>query len=167
MDIKRTTSKIQELTYELKVENVMSKKVETVNPEMSIKLFRDILKKKRISGSPVIDDEILVVGTGCQGFCAKGPIVVVQPDDIFYQLLSPEDISYMVEEHFLKGRPVKKMMYSPPGEKVHIPTMDEIGFFSKQRLIALRNKGFDNASIHVCSWISFISITYYILRFTF
>jgi len=60
MDIKRTTSKIQELTYELKVENVMSKKVETVNPEMSIKLFRDILKKKRISGSPVIDDDKLV-----------------------------------------------------------------------------------------------------------
>jgi len=92
-----------------------------------------------------LDDEILVVGTGCQGFCAKGPIVVVQPDDIFYQLLSPEDISYMVEEHFLKGRPVKKMMYSPPGEKVHIPTMDEIGFFSKQRLIALRNKGLIDA----------------------
>ncbi len=92
-----------------------------------------------------LDDEILVVGTGCQGFCAQGPIVVVQPDDIFYQLLSPEDIPYLVEEHFLKGRPVKKMMYTPPGEKTHIPTVNEIGFFNKQRLIALRNKGLIDA----------------------
>ncbi len=44
-----------------------------------------------------LDEEILVVGTGCQGFCAQGPIVVVQPDDIFYQLLAPEDIPYLVE----------------------------------------------------------------------
>ena len=92
-----------------------------------------------------LDNEILVVGTGCQGFCAQGPIVVVQPDDIFYQLLSPEDVPYLVEEHFLKGRPVKKMMYTPPGEKVEIPTVSEIGFFSKQRLIALRNKGLIDA----------------------
>ena len=92
-----------------------------------------------------LDEEILAVGTGCQGFCAKGPIVVVQPDDIFYQLLSPEDIPFLVEEHFLKGRPVKKMMYTPPGEKIQIPTVNEIGFFSKQRLIALRNKGLIDA----------------------
>ncbi len=103
------------------------------------KLLEEEIKKQGL------DKEILVVGTGCQGFCAKGPIVVVQPDDIFYQLLSPEDIPYLVEEHFLKGRPVKKMMYTPPGEKIQIPTVSEIGFFSKQRLIALRNKGLIDA----------------------
>lgn len=92
-----------------------------------------------------LDKEVLVVGTGCQGFCAQGPIVVVQPDDIFYQLMQIEDIPFLVEEHFLKGRPVKKMMYTPPGEKTEIPTMSEIGFFNKQRLIALRNKGLIDA----------------------
>jgi len=92
-----------------------------------------------------LDKEILVVGTGCQGFCAQGPIVVVKPDDIFYQLIKPEDVPFLVEEHFLKGRPVAKMMYTPPGEKVKIPTMSEIGFFNKQRLIALRNKGLIDA----------------------
>ncbi len=103
------------------------------------KLLEEEIKKQKL------DKEILVVGTGCQGFCAQGPIVVVQPDDIFYQLLSPEDIPFLVEEHFLKGRPVKKMMYTPPGEKIQIPTVSEIGFFSKQRLIALRNKGLIDA----------------------
>ncbi len=92
-----------------------------------------------------LDKEVLVVGTGCQGFCAQGPIVVVKPDDIFYQLLKPEDIPFLVEEHFLKGRPVAKLMYTPPGEKAQIPTMSEIGFFNKQRLIALRNKGLIDA----------------------
>ncbi len=103
------------------------------------KLLEEEIKKQGL------DKEVLVVGTGCQGFCAQGPIVVVQPEDIFYQLLSPEDIPYLVEEHFLKGRPVKKMMYTPPGEKIQIPTVNEIGFFSKQRLIALRNKGLIDA----------------------
>lgn len=103
------------------------------------KLLEEEIKKKGL------DKEILVVGTGCQGFCAQGPIVVVRPDDIFYQLLSPEDVPHLVEEHFLKGRPVKKMMYTPPGEKIQIPTMSEIGFFNKQRLIALRNKGLIDA----------------------
>jgi NADP-reducing hydrogenase subunit HndC len=103
------------------------------------KLLEEEIKKQGL------DKEVLVVGTGCQGFCAQGPIVVVQPEDIFYQLLSPEDIPFMVEEHFLKGRPVKKMMYTPPGEKIQIPTVNEIGFFSKQRLIALRNKGLIDA----------------------
>jgi NADP-reducing hydrogenase subunit HndC len=103
------------------------------------KLLEEEIKKQGL------DKEVLVVGTGCQGFCAQGPIVVVQPEDIFYQLLSPEDIPFLVEEHFLKGRPVKKMMYTPPGEKIQIPTVNEIGFFSKQRLIALRNKGLIDA----------------------
>ncbi|MBU4486935.1 MAG: NADH-quinone oxidoreductase subunit NuoF [Candidatus Delongbacteria bacterium] len=92
-----------------------------------------------------LEKEILVVGTGCQGFCAQGPIVVVQPEDIFYQLLSPEDIPYLVEEHFLKGSPVKKLMYTPPGENIPIPKRSEIGFFKKQQLIALRNKGLIDA----------------------
>lgn len=103
------------------------------------KILEEEIKKQGL------DKEVLVVGTGCQGFCAQGPIVVVRPDDIFYQLMKPEDIPHLVEEHFLKGRPVKSLMYTPPGEKIEIPTMSEIGFFNKQRLIALRNKGLIDA----------------------
>ena len=88
-----------------------------------------------------LQDEITVVMTGCNGFCAQGPVMVVQPDGVFYQLIEEKDISELVEEHFLKGRPVERIMYSPPEEKMPIPKMSDIAFFSKQRLIALRNRG--------------------------
>jgi len=88
-----------------------------------------------------LDDEIKVVTTGCNGFCAAGPLMVVQPDGIFYGHLLEKDIPYLVEEHFLKGRPVKKLMYVPPEKEVPIPKMDDIDFFKGQILIALRNRG--------------------------
>ena len=88
-----------------------------------------------------LQDEIKVVLTGCNGFCANGPIVVVQPEGIFYQMLTVEDIPHLVEEHLLKGRPVTKLMYVPPKEKNPIPKMSDIGFFKKQQLIALANRG--------------------------
>src|SRR4030043_1326079 len=88
-----------------------------------------------------LQDEILVVMTGCNGFCAVGPIMVVKPEGIFYQNLTEEDIPYLVEEHFLKGRPVQKLMYFPPKEKEVIPKMMDIGFFAHQTLIALKNRG--------------------------
>jgi NADH:ubiquinone oxidoreductase subunit F (NADH-binding)/(2Fe-2S) ferredoxin/NAD-dependent dihydropyrimidine dehydrogenase PreA subunit len=88
-----------------------------------------------------LEEEILIVATGCNGFCAQGPIVVVQPEGIFYQMLSEDDIPHLVEEHLLKGRPVERLMYTPPEQKSPIPKMDEIGFFAKQKLIALKNRG--------------------------
>ena len=86
-------------------------------------------------------EEIQVISTGCNGFCANGPIVVVKPDNIFYQLLREEDIPHLVEEHFLKGRPVQKLMYTPAEGQLPIPKMSDIPFFGKQQLIALANRG--------------------------
>jgi NADH:ubiquinone oxidoreductase subunit F (NADH-binding)/(2Fe-2S) ferredoxin/Pyruvate/2-oxoacid:ferredoxin oxidoreductase delta subunit len=91
-----------------------------------------------------LQDEVQIVTTGCNGFCANGPIVVVQPDGIFYQLLTEDVIPYLVEEHFLKGRPVQKLMYTPPEKETPVPKMKDIGFFGKQRLIALANRGIIN-----------------------
>ena len=54
-----------------------------------------------------LQDEITVVPTGCNGFCAQGPVMVVQPEGIFYQMLAERDVAELVEEHFLKGRPVR------------------------------------------------------------
>ena len=88
-----------------------------------------------------LQDEVQVVATGCNGFCERGPIVLVQPDGVFYQLLKPEDVPHLVEEHLLKGRPVKKLMYVPPAEKQPVPKMKDIEFFKHQRLIVLRNRG--------------------------
>ena len=88
-----------------------------------------------------LQEEIQVVTTGCNGFCANGPIVVVKPDDIFYQFLKAEDIPRLVEEHCLKGRPVPELMYSPAKDAPPIPKMSDIPFFGKQRLISLANRG--------------------------
>jgi len=88
-----------------------------------------------------LEDEVLVVTTGCNGFCERGPLLVVQPGNIFYQQLTVKDIPYLVEEHFLKGRPVEKFMYTPPEEKTPVPVLSDIDFFKKQVLIALRNRG--------------------------
>jgi len=88
-----------------------------------------------------LQEEIQVISTGCNGFCANGPIMVVKPDDIFYQLLTEEDIPGLVEEHFLKGRPVEKLMYTPAKDEHPIPKMSDIPFFGKQQLIALSNRG--------------------------
>jgi NADH:ubiquinone oxidoreductase subunit F (NADH-binding)/(2Fe-2S) ferredoxin len=88
-----------------------------------------------------LSDEVAVVMTGCNGFCANGPVMVVQPDEIFYQFLKVKDVPHLVEEHMLKGRPVEKLMFTPPDEKSVVPKMSDIGFFKKQRLLALRNRG--------------------------
>lgn len=88
-----------------------------------------------------LKDEVQVVTTGCLGFCEACPLIVVKPDDIFYANLTLKDIPFLVEEHFLKGRPVKKLVYTRPAEGVGITKLSDIGFFKKQILIALRNRG--------------------------
>jgi len=100
---------------------------------------REALEKEL--GKHNLLQEIQIVETGCNGFCAVGPVLLVQPEGIFYQKLKPKDISHLVEEHFLKGRPVKKLFYVEPASKSTIPNMNEIPFFSHQVFRVMRNKG--------------------------
>ena len=88
-----------------------------------------------------LQGEVSVVATGCNGFCGQGPLMVVKPDDVFYGFLEAEDIPHLVTEHFLKGRPVEKLMFVPAERKEPIPLLDDIPFFKKQMLVVLRNKG--------------------------
>ncbi len=88
-----------------------------------------------------LQQEIRIIETGCNGFCAQGPLAVVQPEGIFYQKLDPEGIPHLVEEHFLKGRPVKKFFYTEQAGAETIPVMGDIPFYSRQELIVLRNRG--------------------------
>ena len=100
---------------------------------------RDALKEELAKRK--LDGEIRVVETGCNGFCAQGPVMVVQPDNIFYQKLKVEDIPELVEEHFLKGRPVERLFYREPASEETIPSLNDIPFFSRQLLRVLRNRG--------------------------
>src|SRR5512136_885632 len=88
-----------------------------------------------------LDQEVQVIRTGCQGFCAEGPIVIVQPDGVFYRGVAAKDAAFLVEEHLLKGRPVKKLLHTPPEHKGPVPALRDIPFFAKQKLVVLRNRG--------------------------
>ncbi len=88
-----------------------------------------------------LDEEIRLVLTGCNGYCAEGPVMAVYPDEVFYQKITVEDVPLLVEEHFLKGRPYEKLMFKEPEKKTAIPRMKDIPFFKHQVLRVLRNKG--------------------------
>ncbi|MEJ2641746.1 MAG: NADH-quinone oxidoreductase subunit NuoF [Desulfosarcinaceae bacterium] len=82
-----------------------------------------------------------VVETGCNGFCAMGPIMVVHPGDTFYQKLKVEDMAELVDSHLVKGKPVERLLYKDPAGKARIPIQSDIPFFAHQMPRALRNKG--------------------------
>jgi NADH:ubiquinone oxidoreductase subunit F (NADH-binding)/(2Fe-2S) ferredoxin/NAD-dependent dihydropyrimidine dehydrogenase PreA subunit len=105
--------------------------------------LRDALQTEIIKHG--LQNEVKIVLTGCFGFCTHGPIMVVYPDEIFYQRVTPADVPHLVEEHLVKGRPVEQFLYKPPEEKSPIPTMSEIPFFKHQVLRVLRNRGLIDA----------------------
>jgi (2Fe-2S) ferredoxin len=81
-----------------------------------------------------------VVRTGCFGFCEKGPIVKVLPDETFYVCVQPADAKEIVAEHVIKGRPVKRLLYDK--SQSHLNTkLEDISFYQKQFRIVLRNCG--------------------------
>ncbi|MDP2971687.1 MAG: NADH-ubiquinone oxidoreductase-F iron-sulfur binding region domain-containing protein, partial [Deltaproteobacteria bacterium] len=92
-----------------------------------------------------LSEKVKVIITGCNGFCAQGPIMVVYPAGIFYEKLTPEEIPNLVEEHFIKGQPAQKFIYTDLKTKQKIPLMENIPFFHHQVLRALRNRSLINA----------------------
>ncbi|MCK5058482.1 MAG: 4Fe-4S binding protein [Candidatus Aminicenantes bacterium] len=88
-----------------------------------------------------LQDEVKVVATGCQGFCDRGPIVIVQPDGIFYRQVTRKEVPRLITEHLLNGKPIKELIFEPPETEVPVPNLMDIGFFKHQRLIILRNRG--------------------------
>jgi NADH:ubiquinone oxidoreductase subunit F (NADH-binding)/(2Fe-2S) ferredoxin/Pyruvate/2-oxoacid:ferredoxin oxidoreductase delta subunit len=88
-----------------------------------------------------LQEKVEVIETGCNGFCAMGPLMVVHPGDIFYQKMTVEDIPHIVQDHLIDGKVVEKLLYKDPKTKKPIPTQTEMPFFAHQMPRALRNKG--------------------------
>ncbi|WP_418921825.1 NADH-ubiquinone oxidoreductase-F iron-sulfur binding region domain-containing protein [Clostridium ganghwense] len=82
--------------------------------------------------------------TGCFGFCEKGPIVKVAPDNVFYVHVSPEDAEDIIQKHLLKGEVVERLLYIEPTIKEKVKKQNEMSFYKKQKRIALRNCGLIN-----------------------
>ncbi len=91
-----------------------------------------------------LEDEIQVIKTGCFGFCEKGPIVKIIPDNTFYVHVKPQDAEEIVSEHLVKGRSVKRLLYVDPKTLEAVSDSKHMGFYRKQLRIALRNCGFIN-----------------------
>lgn len=89
-----------------------------------------------------LDSEVQVIATGCFGFCEKGPIVKIMPDNTFYTQVTPADAREIVDEHLIKGRKINRLLYVDPENQEHIADSKHMGFYKKQLRIALRNCGF-------------------------
>ncbi len=90
-----------------------------------------------------VKDDVQIVKTGCFGFCEKGPIVKVLPDESFYVEVKPEDAKEIVAEHVVKGRQVKRLLYQGEETRKHA-RIEDISFYQKQFRIVLRNCGLIN-----------------------
>lgn len=101
-------------------------------------LYENLKKEIQEQG---LQDEVQVITTGCFGFCEKGPIVKVIPDNTFYVSVEPRDASEIVAEHVIKGRRVERLLYIDPVNKKQIADSKGMGFYKKQIRIALRNCG--------------------------
>ena len=88
-----------------------------------------------------LENEIKVIKTGCFGLCALGPIMIVYPEGCFYSEVKVEDVPEIVEEHLLKGRMVKRLIYDETITADEIKPLNETNFYKKQHRIALRNCG--------------------------
>ncbi|QNB47213.1 NADH-quinone oxidoreductase subunit NuoF [Thermanaerosceptrum fracticalcis] len=105
---------------------------------------RELLKQLAEKG---LDKEIKVVETGCFGFCNLGPIMVVYPEGTFYCQVKTQDVNEIVEEHFIKGRPVQRLLYHEPDKETRTLEFDNIEFFRHQKRVALANCGHINPEV--------------------
>ena len=98
-----------------------------------IQNFREILEEKKI-------ENVRVIQTGCFGLCAKGPIVIIRPENTFYAQVAPEDCEEIIQSHIVEGKIVERLLCQDiDGSKVQ--KLDDLTFYKKQKRIALQNCG--------------------------
>ena len=98
-----------------------------------IENFRKIIDEKGIKN-------VRVIQTGCFGLCAKGPIVIIRPEDTFYAMVKPEDCEEIINTHILEGKTVERLLCKDINNSV-VQRLDELTFYKKQERIALKNCG--------------------------
>ena len=105
------------------------------SPEI-LEKFKEIIEEKGIRN-------VRVIKTGCFGLCAKGPIVIIRPDDTFYAMVKPEDCEEIIESHIIKGKVVERLLCKDTDGK-KVVKLDDLTFYKKQKRIALKNCGVIN-----------------------
>ena len=105
------------------------------SPEI-LRRFREILEEKGI-------DNVRVIQTGCFGLCAKGPIVIIRPEDTFYAMVTPDDCEEIIETHIINGNRVERLLCKDIDGTI-VNKLDDLNFYKKQKRIALKNCGVIN-----------------------
>ena len=95
--------------------------------------FKRIVKEKNLS-------DVKVMQTGCFGLCAKGPVVIIRPEDTFYAKVKPEDCAEIIQTHIIENKRVERLLCKDVDGKL-VEKLDEIDFYKKQKRIALKNCG--------------------------
>lgn len=98
-----------------------------------IENFRKILEEKGITN-------VRVIQTGCFGLCAKGPIVIIRPEDTFYAMVTPDDCEEIINTHIIEGKKVERLLCKDVDGTL-VDRLDELNFYKKQERIALKNCG--------------------------
>ena len=100
-----------------------------------LKAMKDELKKRGL------ENEVEIIRTGCFGLCSNGPVVIVYPEGAFYSKVKVEDVPELVEEHLVKGRLLKRLLYKKSIENDKIKSLNNVDFYKKQKRIVLRRCG--------------------------
>ncbi len=103
--------------------------------DLIVKKLKKIIEEKGLS------DKAYASQTGCFGFCEKGPIIKVFPDDVFYIEVKLSDVEEIVQKHLIEGKVVDRLLYEEPTLKKKVETQHDMSFYKKQMRIALRNCG--------------------------
>jgi len=97
--------------------------------------FKSELQKRNL------EEEIEIMETGCHGFCARAPVIVIEPQELFYQQLTPDNVPEIVSETLVKGNIIEKFIFSDPASDRRIPIADDVPFYQEQTKNVLRNCG--------------------------
>ena len=103
-----------------------------------VKNLEVILKARSLT------EKVKIIRTGCFGFCEQGPIVKIEPDNVFYVRVGAKDAKDIIDEHIMKGNKVERLLYVDPQKKEKVHTQEEMTFYKKQHRVALRNCGLIN-----------------------
>lgn len=102
-----------------------------------VEKFREILAGSAWDGKVVP----MIKPTGCHGFCSRGPLVIIEPQDIFYQRVTVNDVQEIVEKTVLNNELIKRLQYKSAGAKEGITKASEIPYYAKQTRLVLKNIG--------------------------
>ncbi len=89
-----------------------------------------------------LTEKVHTIKAGCFGLCEAGPILIVYPQEVFYALVTADDVDEIVQSHFKEGKVVERLIYDGAKEEGgKILSMNEVPFYKHQVKIALRNCG--------------------------